>query len=977
MSPDPSLTEGPRSLLDALEGTSIDARSTSALNGDKQRIQEDSVLKALRRYERQSQQLADALAKDFVQEKLNQWVVSIPELLKDTTNDSSSNDNSNNSSRIFLQSAMASSDSIFHSLSKIASGGSQASQEIRQLETQKSNLDHHADCLQLALQFRKASTEATASLQAQAYQTTANTIQPYLQWKQRQDKHDEWDIKCREYCGEYAISQLDDCLQQLQKEVLGNYEKAVQQGDLQTLGQLTPVLSTIQLQQNAVSLYLQYLRHELQTSVQAHSADNASNNKNNNDTASVYVKLAKIYNAAVQCLRHHLPMVSHCLYQANGDIAVVQLVHVVVEDACVQPLLVKYQQDEKQLPIVSQQANRIAAQLEERYTGRGGGAYDTVAEDGDGVLHGDGGDAEDDDDCGFSTLIGSLADVDAAMEEVALCIQHSESYLRFMQHTCSEVNKARKLRFENDQKLKERERERQEWEKKTNKKTPPDAIPRNEGENKETAEVFEEVEIFSPHSTQLHLVVAEIGGQYATIERCLLLASMQRAFVASPEADPRYFRPLSVATTTGSASGPSGGGPGSSSSSSSSAMGGSHALQTAMVDTCFYAARRSTQRAFATGHTGTASAMTNFCVDCLSGVLLEVLSQQAEEAGVALLKPGDGLLVGSTGIFNASNLIRHGTNVGSAVVGGGHHGKHHNQHFHHKDELLRKQQIREGIAKACATLNDLEVAAHHTGQLEAMLTDTTNKGFPPGKHDTEQLQMCVKQLRSVIDSFRSASDSTIESLESVLSSRIRTIVGDAVGTDASSAAAGFMGSYPGKGGDRMAVRMNYNLDDDAYNLMQLSESYIARLSSELDELMAPLRNFLAPRLWDKLLLDVMGTVCKRLETSLRKCEFTSLGALALDSDMRDLLSYTKDRLYSSEFSSNVAVTRACVHLARLSQIAKLLNVDDLDDVLDMIASSKRKNKWDLKAEDAKSFLSARVEFDSARVTELLQLPDED
>jgi len=58
-------------------------------------------------------------------------------------------------------------------------------------------------------------------------------------------------------------------------------------------------------------------------------------------------------------------------------------------------------------------------------------------------------------------------------------------------------------------------------------------------------------------------------------------------------------------------------------------------------------------------------------------------------------------------------------------------------------------------------------------------------------------------------------------------------------------------------------------------------------------------------------------------------------------------------------------------------MAKLLSVDDLEDVLDLISNAKRKGNWDLKLEEAKALLSSRVEFESAKVNELLRLPDDD
>jgi hypothetical protein len=82
-------------------------------------------------------------------------------------------------------------------------------------------------------------------------------------------------------------------------------------------------------------------------------------------------------------------------------------------------------------------------------------------------------------------------------------------------------------------------------------------------------------------------------------------------------------------------------------------------------------------------------------------------------------------------------------------------------------------------------------------------------------------------------------------------------------------------------------------------------------------------------------------------------------------------------LHSNELSSNVALCRACIPLARLVQIAKLMNLDDLEDVLDLISSSKRKGNWDLKLEDSKAYLSLRVEFDAERVSQLLRVADEE
>lgn len=73
----------------------------------------------------------------------------------------------------------------------------------------------------------------------------------------------------------------------------------------------------------------------------------------------------------------------------------------------------------------------------------------------------------------------------------------------------------------------------------------------------------------------------------------------------------------------------------------------------------------------------------------------------------------------------------------------------------------------------------------------------------------------------------------------------------------------------------------------------------------------------------------------------------------------------------------MALCNACMPLSRLLQIAKLMNLDDLEDVLDLISSSKRKGNWDLRLEDSKAFLSLRTEFEADLVEQLLGAVDDE
>jgi hypothetical protein len=697
---------------------------------------------------KKAQHLSRDLGKD-----LQEFSIQLPEILKTLPNKMDIDSHP-------VATSMACADSILHSLTKIASGGSQASQEIKLLESEKRDLEEHAQDVETALILRKSSDLASQSLSAQKYQAAAQAICDYTQQKQ-------WNRlteRAQAYAGEYTVTQLESTQTALRTTLLEQYQVAVQESNLMQLGQLTPLVQMVQMESQAVTLYVRFLKGLLVKDLQQAATVDDNPAAKQQQTLPPFVPMARVYNCAVTALRHHLPMVSHCLYRADGDAAVIQLIHLQVEQA-VTPLFQAYM-DSRQLNSCASNSQRIYGLMEERYSGLA---------------------SEDDemDDCGFAQEVGSLSDVDSAMEEAALLLQHAESYTRFILHTCREVNKARELRHKQGQDEHRMDRERKEWA--TGMSSAP-SLAQEEDEEYQPLEILQ-----AP--TQLHQVVAEVGGYYSVIERCLLLASMHRAF-SIPEDDPRQYSPLGErANNHGVAT---------------------RALQTSIVETCLYAARRGTQRAFATGHTGTASAVANFCADCLRGVLVEVLSRRAEDSGVSMLKPGDGLLPGSAGIFNASNLIRQGQTV-SHAVGGVKVG-----------EATRRQEIEQGISWACATLNDLDVAAHHTQDLEKILSQAVERGFPPNTHDTEQLLMCVKSLSPVTEVFKMASNNAMDSLVSVLKPRIRAIVSDAVGADGSSAA-GFSVMGTGKATDRHTVRMNYNLNEEAYQLLEVSEGYISRL----------------------------------------------------------------------------------------------------------------------------------------------------
>jgi hypothetical protein len=944
-----------------------------------------------------------------------------------TANDGDGDDDSDlySGSSSKLQTALVCSESILSSLAKVASGGSKASTEMRSLENERRQVDDEADAIAAALRLRELASGAADALTGRRYADAVKMVAEFDrimdstaflgggdddddgETKEEASDGDDGNAQAKaqaqaqpplptplQIAGTHTHSSYSQTRAVLRQSILERYEQAITNGNIHSISELTPLLGMLDLADKGVGLYLRYSQSELskhmslakeseveakQRQLDAQQMGGAAGQERisraeqrRRDEAretlgkrvTVCTKLAKVYNAGVTHLRHHLPMVTYALGVADGDAALVQLVHLEVEKRAVQ--LIRDYASDRHLGECEGRAERVASMIEDRYV-NGMGVEEVLMQGGDASssaygpmsMMGMGSPASggnpdavraqlEENDCGFRAEVGRLADVDAMMDEAALLLQHTESYERFVRHGCEEVNKARKLRLE--QKREEERRKKRDEEARRaggaqSTMFSGDASEHKDGDDEADPD-YKPIEILPPH-TQLNEIVSEIGGHYSVLERCLLLASMQRAFLTASLPDGRNYTPLATLSAT------EGRGPQSS---------GYRALQTSVVEECLYAAQRSTLRAFATGHVGTASAAANFCTDSLGRVLLSVLTRRAE-LGIDTLKPGEGLLPGQGGMGAAALAA-----VRDTALRGVGRGKDSTIYDEADEKALVQQRINIGIARACATLNDMEVAIDYTRRLmDKFMSETQN--YPRG-HETEQLRMCIKGLDAVIDSFRSNSDSTVNVLNEILSPRIRSIVNEAIGQESAGATSFLAGGTTTT--TRATARMDYELDDAGYELNQVSEGYITKLCSRLDELIEPLRIHLAPRLADVLILGMLGTASRLLESSIKRSKFTALGAISLDSDVRYLVNFAKGHIDSPEISSNVALYSACNPLARLVQVSLLMNVDDLEDVLDLIASSKRKGNWDIKLDEAKAWLSLRVEFEGRKVNELLQ-----
>lgn len=748
-----------------------------------------------------------------------------------------------------LETARLCTESILTSLSKVASGGSQASSDLQKLEASRRLTDGAVNDIASAIAMRQMSSSGADALSGRHYSEAAHAVHDFSNIFKSQ--------RAIQIAGPHAIRTHERTKDVLQRTILDQYENAVAETDLKGLSELTPLLGLLNLADKGVGLYLRYSQNTLQTLMNSDldEEQNAEDELRSNDvpkiaTYSMCNKLAKLFNIAVTHLRHHLPMVAYSLGEADGDAALVQLVHIEVEKRTI--AIIRHFLDVGKWKSLQSKSQEISKSIEEKcISGEVGMDAQELLDEGDIARINKSNVFDMMDDCGFRAEIGQMSQLNSKLDELALLIQHTESYDRFIRHAEDEVNKARKIR-----RTRKIEEKKQQWI--SNLKMEGKVVTLEESEkfdiHEQELETGQRFQSVLPPQTQLNEIMVEVGGCLSGVERVFLLASVQRSFFHSSFSTIwNIFSPLTIISSNSNEQG--------------SARFDSRALQTIFVEESMYAAQQSTQRAFATGHNATAAAATNFCSDILGRILLDTLSQRAQLA-CALLKPGDGLIPGQAGLSQVAFAAMTNAQKGLTrkVVSSG---------STSNEELAAKRDVENGIAKACAHLNDLEVGVEYIRKLQDKLNSEMQSSFPPNRPETEQLSLCVQSLSAVVDNFKNASDGAIDHLINILLPRLRSIVNEFIGQEAGGST-GYTNVLGTGGTSTQNVKLNYNLDEKGFEMLQIGESYMTLLCQQVEELLEPLRPFLAPRLSDILVLGVIGNISKRLESAIKKVSLRML-----------------------------------------------------------------------------------------------------
>lgn len=205
----------------------------------------------------------------------------------------------------------------------------------------------------------------------------------------------------------------------------------------------------------------------------------------------------------------------------------------------------------------------------------------------------------------------------------------------------------------------------------------------------------------------------------------------------------------------------------------------------------------------------------------------------------------------------------------------------------------------------------------------------------PAPVDRERVKSCLSELNEMSNNFKKALSVGMEQLVATVSPRIRPVL------------------------DNVAT-ISYELSEADYAENELNDSWVQRLLHAVETNVAWLQPLMTANNYDSFVHLVIDFIVKRLEVIMMQKRFNQLGGLQLDRDARTLVSH---------FSS---MTQRTVRdkFSRLTQMATILNLEKVSEILDFWGENSGPMTWRLTPAEVRRVLGLRVDFRPEAITSL-------
>ncbi|KAJ5068791.1 conserved oligomeric golgi complex subunit 4 [Anaeramoeba ignava] len=153
---------------------------------------------------------------------------------------------------------------------------------------------------------------------------------------------------------------------------------------------------------------------------------------------------------------------------------------------------------------------------------------------------------------------------------------------------------------------------------------------------------------------------------------------------------------------------------------------------------------------------------------------------------------------------------------------------------------------------------------------------------------------------------------------------------------------------------------NYNLTESEYSQLESSQPMVSKTIQILTDLINPLQKSLTEKNLEIVLQFMIEFIATYLQNLILKKQFSHLGALVFDKEIRIISSFLSDKLKRPVRDQFV----------RLFQISSILNLDHVNEISNYWDDQSGRVVWRLSPNEIRQFLNLRIDFDKKEILKL-------
>ncbi|PIO30601.1 hypothetical protein AB205_0041010 [Aquarana catesbeiana] len=156
------------------------------------------------------------------------------------------------------------------------------------------------------------------------------------------------------------------------------------------------------------------------------------------------------------------------------------------------------------------------------------------------------------------------------------------------------------------------------------------------------------------------------------------------------------------------------------------------------------------------------------------------------------------------------------------------------------------------------------------------------------------------------------------------------------------------------------LSVSHNIEEEEFNDYEANDPWVQQFIVNLEQLMSEFKAGLSAIIYENLTSLLTSLIAMVLEKVILKSTFSRLGGLQFDKELRSLIAYL----------TTVTTWTIRDKFARLSQMATILNLERVTEILDYWGPNSGPLTWRLTPAEVRQVLALRIDFRSEDIKRL-------